>query len=223
MFSNNRAVNVLAAARIFLFAARDVWFVVGAAGLPAHRAGLELLAGRAAFWPSGSSATAPSRPARRATSAIPTGARRRGWRSALALLPAGIAGAWPRGADAGVVLVAGLIVFGVVFALNSAVHSYLILAYADGDKVAMNVGFYYMANAGGRLAGTVLSGALYQWQGLEACLWASAAFVLAAGLLSRALPHAVTARRGAALPRSRGLAVTRPQHRRPRSARPVRR
>ena len=68
----------------------------------------------------------------------------------------------------------GLIAFGVVFALNSAVHSYLILAYAEGDKVAMNVGFYYMANAGGRLAGTVLSGALYQWQGLEACLWASA-------------------------------------------------
>jgi len=92
------------------------------------------------------------------------------------------------GADAGVVLVAGLIAFGVVFALNSAVHSYLILVYAEGDKVAMNVGFYYMANAGGRLAGTILSGALYQWQGLEACLLASAAFVLTAGLLSRSLP-----------------------------------
>ena len=58
-----------------------------------------------------------------------------------------------------------------MFALNSAVHSYLILAYAEGDKVAMNVGFYYMANAGGRLAGTVLSGALYQWQGLERACW----------------------------------------------------
>ena len=85
-------------------------------------------------------------------------------------------------------LVVGLIAFGVVFALNSAVHSYLILAYADGDKVAMNVGFYYMANAGGRLVGTVLSGLLYQWQGLEACLWASVAFVLAAGLISMLLP-----------------------------------
>ena len=71
--------------------------------------------------------------------------------------------------------------------MNSAVHSYLILAYADNDKVAMNVGFYYMANAGGRLAGTVLSGLLYQWQGLTACLWASVAFVLAAG---PALAHA---------------------------------
>jgi len=76
-----------------------------------------------------------------------------------------------------------------VFALNSAVHSYLILAYAQGDKVAMNVGFYYMANAGGRLAGTVLSGALYEWQGLAACLWVSAGFVVIAGLLSRMLPE----------------------------------
>jgi predicted MFS family arabinose efflux permease len=69
------------------------------------------------------------------------------------------------------------------------VHSYLILAYADGDKVAMNVGFYYMANAFGRLTGTVLSGALYQWQGLQACLWFSAAFVLGAAALSRGLPR----------------------------------
>ena len=75
-----------------------------------------------------------------------------------------------------------------MFALNSAVHSFLILAYADGDKVAMNVGFYYMANACGRLAGTVLSGLLYQWQGLEACLWASAILVLGAGALSLLLP-----------------------------------
>ena len=87
-------------------------------------------------------------------------------------------------------IVVGLIAFGVVFAMNSAVHSYLILAYADSDKVAMNVGFYYMANAFGRLAGTVLSGLLYQWQGLETCLWVSAAFVLAAGAVSRMLPSA---------------------------------
>ena len=78
-------------------------------------------------------------------------------------------------------VVVGLIAFGVVFALNSAVHSYLILAYAEGDKVAMNVGFYYMANAGGRLAGTMLSGAALPVAGLEACLWASVAFVLGAG------------------------------------------
>ncbi len=72
--------------------------------------------------------------------------------------------------------------------MNSAVHSYLILAYADNDKVAMNVGFYYMANAIGRLAGTILSGLLYQWHGLTACLWTSAAFLILAGLLSLLLP-----------------------------------
>jgi MFS family permease len=185
MFSNNRAVNVLASARIFLFAARDVWFVVA---LPVYlRSELGW-----SFWQVGSflaiwvvgygavQATAP-RHVR-----DPDGGTAAWLAFALALLPAGIAVLLTTGA--GVVLVAGLIVFGVLFALNSAVHSYLILVYAEGDRVAMNVGFYYMANACGRLAGTILSGALYQWQGLEACLLASAAFVLIAGLLSRSLP-----------------------------------
>jgi predicted MFS family arabinose efflux permease len=81
----------------------------------------------------------------------------------------------------------GLLFFGIAFAINS-VHSYLILAYARGEKVAMNVGFYYTANAGGRLAGTLLSGALYEWKGLAACLWVSTACVLMAGVLSRLLP-----------------------------------
>jgi predicted MFS family arabinose efflux permease len=92
------------------------------------------------------------------------------------------------GVDPTIVVVAGLIAFGIIFAMNSAVHSYLILAYTDSDKVTMNVGFYYMANAGGRLAGTVLSGLLYQWYGLVGCLWTSVAFVLAAGVLSLLLP-----------------------------------
>jgi predicted MFS family arabinose efflux permease len=86
------------------------------------------------------------------------------------------------------VLITGLVLFGVVFAINSAVHSYLILAYSDADKVAMSVGFYYMANAGGRLAGTVLSGWAYQTQGLEGCLWWSTTFLLAATVLSFKLP-----------------------------------
>ncbi|MEW8584357.1 MAG: MFS transporter, partial [Candidatus Thiodiazotropha sp.] len=82
-----------------------------------------------------------------------------------------------------------LILFGVVFAVNSAVHSYLILAYSDHEKVAMSVGFYYMANAGGRLLGTVLSGLVYQLDGLAGCLWWSAGFVLVAALLSFGLPE----------------------------------
>ena len=92
------------------------------------------------------------------------------------------------GLDPALSLIIGLFAFGAVFAINSAVHSYLILAYSDQDKVAMNVGFYYMANAAGRLTGTVLSGWVYQTQGLEGCLWVSTAFVLAAALISFLLP-----------------------------------
>jgi MFS family permease len=114
----------------------------------------------------------------------------------LALFPAGIAAALFFKLNATVAVVAGLILFGIVFALNSSVHSYLILAYTDRDKVAMNVGIYYMANACGRLAGTILSGLLYQIGlrssangGLVLCLLASAGFVLTAALLSLGLPE----------------------------------
>ena len=94
-----------------------------------------------------------------------------------------------RGWDPAWVLMSGLAAFGVVFAINSALHSYLILAYSDQDKVSMNVGFYYMANAGGRLAGTLLSGLLFQLEGMAACLWASALLVVLALILSIRLPE----------------------------------
>jgi predicted MFS family arabinose efflux permease len=191
MFSNSRAVNLLAGARIFLFASRDVWFVVG---LPVFlRTQLHWTFWQVgtfmAVWVIGYGIVQASAPRLlRHESAQPDGRTASRLAFALAAFPAAIVVALSAGADPTLVLVCGLIAFGVIFALNSAVHSYLILAYADHDKVSMNVGFYYMANAGGRLAGTVLSGALYQWQGLELCLWASAAFVLAAGLLSLLLP-----------------------------------
>jgi predicted MFS family arabinose efflux permease len=193
MFSNNRAVNVLAGARIFLFASRDVWFVVGVPVFLRSELGWT-------FWQVGTflavwvigygvvQASAPRFIRGRGAGGDPDGRTATWLAFLLAAFPAGIAVALMAGVDPTVVLVGGLVVFGLIFAANSAVHSFLILAYAEGDKVAMNVGFYYMANAGGRLAGTVLSGALYQWQGLEACLWASVAFVLAAGVLSRLLP-----------------------------------
>ncbi|MEZ5343804.1 MAG: hypothetical protein R2706_20920 [Acidimicrobiales bacterium] len=85
-------------------------------------------------------------------------------------------------------VVGGLIVFGVVFALNSSLHSYLILAYANDRDVSLDVGFYYSANAVGRLVGTLLSGALYLWGGLEAALWGSALSVVIAWLLTLRLP-----------------------------------
>ncbi len=195
MFSNNRAVNVLAAARVFLFASRDVWFVVG---LPVY---LETVLGWS-FWQTGGflaiwvigygivQAAAPGFVRRRGAEGggEPDGRTATWLAFALAAFPAAIAVGLGLDIDPTAVVVVGLIAFGVVFAMNSAVHSYLILAYSEHDKAAMNVGFYYMANAGGRLAGTVLSGLLYQWNGLTACLWASVACVLVAAVLSIFLP-----------------------------------
>ena len=186
---------MLAAARIFLFASRDVWFVVG---LPVYlRTVLDWTFWQVgtfmAIWVIGYGIVQASAPrlirARTAEHGAPDGRTAAQLAFVLALFPMAIALALAADFDPTTVLVGGLILFGIVFALNSAVHSYLILAYSDGDKVAMNVGFYYMANAGGRLVGTILSGALYQWQGLEACLWASVAFVLLAGLISLLLPR----------------------------------
>ncbi|MBA3327062.1 MAG: organoarsenical effux MFS transporter ArsJ [Solirubrobacterales bacterium] len=193
MFSNSRAVNILAGARIFLFASRDVWFVVGLPVFLRSELGWS-------FWEVGTflavwvigygivQASAPRFVRGQGAGSEPDGRTATWLAFVLAAFPAGIALGLTADVDPALVVVGGLLAFGVIFAMNSAVHSYLILSYADSDKVAMNVGFYYMANAGGRLTGTVLSGLLYQWQGLEACLWASVAFVLAAGLLSRLLP-----------------------------------
>ena len=86
-------------------------------------------------------------------------------------------------------LLGGLLVFGVVFALNSALHSYLIVSYAKDDGVSLDVGFYYMSNAMGRLIGTLLSGWVYQAYGLEACLWISSLFVTIAAMISITLPR----------------------------------
>ncbi|MHB8241486.1 MAG: organoarsenical effux MFS transporter ArsJ [Solirubrobacteraceae bacterium] len=195
MFSNNRAVNVLAGARIFLFASRDVWFVVGlpfflysvlgwsfwAAGtlLAAWVIGYGAIQALAPRIVTGHGGVAGGEPDGRTAFRLALG---------LALCPAAIALALSTHVDQTVAILAGLVPFGVVFALSSAVHSYLILAYADEDRVAMNVGFYYMANAAGRLAGTVLSGAIYEWRGLTGCLWASTGCVLVAAALSLLLP-----------------------------------
>ena len=202
MFSRNGAVNKLAAARIFLFGERDVWFVVGLPVFLSSVLGWTFwqTGGFLAVWVIGYGIVQAATPgllrSRVEEHHEPDGRTATMLAFALAALPAGIALGLSAGMAPGTVVVAGLITFGVVFALNSAVHSYLILAYTDSDKVAMNVGFYYMANAAGRLAGTVLSGALYQWglqsgpnNGLVACLWASSAFVLVAGLLSLLLPR----------------------------------
>ncbi|MCG8041969.1 MAG: organoarsenical effux MFS transporter ArsJ [Candidatus Thiodiazotropha endolucinida] len=194
VFSKVAAINWLSAARFFLFGSRDVWFVVG---LPVFlyevlEWSFTQVGGFLALWIIGYGfvqASVPKLLGRVHQGQGPGGGTARLWAFLLALLPAFIAIALNQGWPAEQVLVVGLILFGIVFAINSAVHSYLILAYSDHDKVSMNVGFYYMANAGGRLIGTVLSGLIYQTYGLQGCLWWSALFVVLAALLSFGLPE----------------------------------
>lgn len=193
VFSNIAAINWLAAARFFLFGSRDIWFVVA---LPVflyevlHWSFSEVGAFMAC-WIIGYGLVQAAAP-KLIRGHSPGGATALLWAVILALFPAGIAIAMQQGLPAGEVIIIGLILFGIVFAINSAVHSFLILAYSDHDKVAMSVGFYYMANAGGRLIGTILSGAIYQLYGLEGCLWASSLFIVSAALLSIKLPRSAT-------------------------------
>jgi len=191
VFSNNAAINWLSAARFFLFGARDVWFVVAVPVFMSSVLGWDFMRVGAfmAAWVIGYGLVQASAPVLLGLKSHAPGARAaQFWALVLLLVTVAMAAVLGQGYDA--VLVVGLLIFGAVFAVNSALHSYLILAYAEHDKVALKVGFYYMANAGGRLAGTVLSGLSYQQYGLEGCLWMSAGFVAAALLLSLGLPDA---------------------------------
>ncbi|MBD2464572.1 organoarsenical effux MFS transporter ArsJ [Oscillatoria sp. FACHB-1407] len=194
LFSKSSEINILSAARFFLFGSRDVWFVVG---LPVFlRSGLGWsffeAGGFLACWVIGYGVVqflAPMLLSQFNGGQAPKASTIQFWTFTLTLVPAAIAIALQSGLPANQVIVVGLAVFGVVFAFNSAVHSYLVLAFTDDDKVALNVGFYYMANSGGRLIGTVLSGLVYQLTGLVGCLWVSTLFVLAAGVISLKLPN----------------------------------
>jgi predicted MFS family arabinose efflux permease len=193
VFSNVAAINWLSAARFFLFGSRDVWFVVGLPVFLYQVLGWNFMqvGSFLALWVIGYGfiqAVAPRMVRHSHHGSGPDGITARGWALLLAILPAAIAMALHLKLPAGPVLIVGLAIFGIVFAVNSAIHSYLILAWSDHERVSMNVGFYYMANAGGRLTGTVISGWAYQAWGLEGCLWFSFVFLLAAGLLSFKLP-----------------------------------
>ncbi|GAB2659109.1 organoarsenical effux MFS transporter ArsJ [Arenimonas aestuarii] len=193
LLSKSRAINRLSAARLFLFGARDVWFVVALPVFLAQVLGWPhaQVGGFMALWIIGYGGVQALAPAitglRRGP--VPDGRAAFGWALPLAALAAGMAAALWAGWPAQAVLVTGLLAFGVLFALNSALHSYLIVSYAREDGVSLDVGFYYMANAGGRLLGTVLSGAVYQAWGLAACLAISTVFVLVAAGVSLGLPR----------------------------------
>jgi len=200
VFSNHAEINWLSAARFFLFGARDIWFVIA---LPLFLYSVlewrfSDVGAYLALWIIGYGIVQASAPRllRRTHHGLgPGGKTARLWALILTPIPALIALALDYDFFTQLSLLTGLIIFGFVFAINSAVHSYLIVAWSDRDKVSMNVGFYYMANAAGRLAGTVLSGWIYQDYGFIACLYCATGFVFIAALLSLRLPNATQLRK----------------------------
>lgn len=193
LFARNRGINLLAAARVALFGARDVWFVVGvpvflySAGWTFTMVGAFL-----ALWTIGYGAVQAAAPVlvRRSpdglSAEVPAA---RLWSALLALVPVVLAGlVLAQAPHLEWVVVGGLAVFGFAFAINSSVHSYLVLAYAGSEKAAEDVGFYYAANAMGRFFGTLMSGLLYQWGGLAWSLAGSAVLLLACWGVTLALP-----------------------------------
>ncbi|WP_445777036.1 organoarsenical effux MFS transporter ArsJ [Shewanella sp.] len=192
IFSKSPAINMLSAARMFLFGARDVWFVVA---LPVFLAVTFQwdhwwVGGFMASWVIGYGIVQSFAPyfTGKKQGKVPSGQAAFMWAGYLLLIPAAIALALHFDFYIQQSLIAGLLLFGAVFAINSSLHSYLIVSYAGNDGVSLDVGFYYMANAMGRLIGTVLSGWVYQQYGLEACLWISSAFVTLAAVISLKLP-----------------------------------
>lgn len=204
VFSKSPNVNWLALSRVFLFGARDVWFVVG---IPIYFYAVlsdgSVAGNRSAFFMIGTfmalwiiiygaiQAAAPRllRSKARTQAQLITVAKKWAW--ALAAVPAVLTVAASMAPEPQpwltLTLVAGLLVFSGLFAINSALHSYLILAFTKAERVTMDVGFYYMANAGGRLAGTVLSGLTYQVGGLMLMLGVATAMVTVAGIASSRL------------------------------------
>ncbi|WP_122033800.1 organoarsenical effux MFS transporter ArsJ [Aliivibrio sp. EL58] len=192
LFSKSSEINILSAARLFLFGARDVWFVIA---LPIYLGTTfgwdhSWVGGFLALWVIGYGFVQGFAPkiTGKAEGKVPDGRAAMWWAGLLTLVTGLIAYGVQIGWQAQYVIVIGLLIFGAVFAINSSLHSYLIVSYAKGDGVSMDVGFYYMANAMGRLIGTILSGLVFQIAGLAACLWVSFGFLLLATVISIKLP-----------------------------------
>ncbi|MDH5290171.1 MAG: MFS transporter, partial [Acidimicrobiia bacterium] len=192
VLSKSTAINRLSAARFFLFGSRDIWFVVAVPVFLAERLGWadQAVGGFLAVWVIGYGVIQSAAPRLlTAGGRTPDEVRAaREWAIALGGVSAVIAVLVAFDIEPTAAIVGGLIVFGVVFALNSSLHSFLVLAYSSDEEVALDVGFYYSANAAGRLVGTLLSGLLYLWGGLPAALWGSTGFVALTWLLTLRLP-----------------------------------
>jgi predicted MFS family arabinose efflux permease len=193
ILSNSSGINRLSLARMALFAARDVWFVVSVPIFLASVLGWTFtqIGAFLALWVIGYGGVQGFAPLllRKITHDRFPGP---GIATSLALILAGVTALIPLGlrfgASPSLTMLGGLGLFGVAFALNSAVHSYLVLAYSEADRVSLSVGFYYMANAAGRLMGTLLSGVLYQAAGVTASLWGAVVLAAVAGGVAMFLP-----------------------------------
>ncbi|EPZ7319824.1 organoarsenical effux MFS transporter ArsJ [Vibrio mimicus] len=193
IFSKSASVNILSAARLFLFGARDVWFVIA---LPIYLGSVfgwdhSAVGGFLALWVIGYGVIQGFAPKITGSKSEhpPAGRAAIGWALALSLVTGLIAYGVQIQWHPEVVIIGGLMLFGAVFAVNSSLHSYLIVSYAKDDGVSLDVGFYYMANAMGRLIGTILSGWVFQFWGLAACLWVSFGFLVLTTLISFWLPN----------------------------------
>jgi MFS family permease len=191
LLSKSRAINILSGARFLLFGARDVWFVVALPVFLASQLGWDhwQVGGFLAAWVIGYGVVQGFAP--KFTKAAEMKPRRQAvmWGALLSLSPLLLAAALWQSAPIAASIMLGLGLFGILFAVNSSLHSYLIVAYARADGVSLDVGFYYMANAAGRLLGTVLSGWIYQSYGLVACLLISTALVVLSTLAISGLPQ----------------------------------
>ncbi|EHA1079239.1 organoarsenical effux MFS transporter ArsJ [Photobacterium damselae] len=192
IFSKSPSVNILSAARMFLFGARDVWFVIALPIYLGQVFGWDHLwvGGFLALWIIGYGIVQTLAPkvTGKAQGKTPDGRAAMGWAGLLATVTALIALLVTFNLSPQITIVLGLMIFGAIFAVNSSLHSYLIVSYAKEDGVSLDVGFYYMANAMGRLMGTLLSGWVYQTQGFVACLWVSVVFLVLTTIISVWLP-----------------------------------
>ncbi|NVH47274.1 organoarsenical effux MFS transporter ArsJ [Photobacterium damselae] len=192
IFSKSPSVNILSAARMFLFGARDVWFVIALPIYLGQVFGWDHLwvGGFLALWIIGYGIVQTLAPkvTGKVQGKTPDGRAAMGWAGLLATVTALIALLVTFNLSPQITIALGLMIFGAIFAVNSSLHSYLIVSYAKEDGVSLDVGFYYMANAMGRLIGTLLSGWVYQTQGFVACLWVSVAFLVLTTIISVWLP-----------------------------------
>ncbi|WP_413285575.1 organoarsenical effux MFS transporter ArsJ [Vibrio sp. MA40-2] len=192
IFSKSPSINILSAARMFLFGARDVWFVVA---LPVYLGSVFgwdhlWVGGFLALWVIAYGVVQALAPkiTGKAQGKVPDGSAAVVWVGLLTVITGIVAYGVQIEWRPELVIIVGLLAFGAVFAVNSSLHSYLIVSYAKGDGVSLDVGFYYMANAMGRLIGTILSGWVFQVAGLSACLWVSFVFLALTTFISIYLP-----------------------------------